>query len=164
MPNCGLKSLSLILLLQLGCSKTLITSRAPDHSAIIRVKEMCIFPDCLVSVTAQPGWWTEETIAHRSDCIVNFAHVAWTSDSRVAAIFVDNGYCSSIREAYDVKKPSVTPFDPFADLIRRSIVREYGIHPEDLAPYGGDPLEWAHYPGDGIPRPGVDAFRQKYEP
>ena len=95
---------------------------------------------------------------------MNFAHVSWSPDSRVAGIFVDNGYCSSIREAYDVRTASVVPFEPMADRVRHSIINEYGVSQKDLAAYGGDPLEWAHYPGDGIARPGVEAFRKKYGP
>src|SRR5690242_8551146 len=41
--------------LEVGCSKTLITSQSPDHAATIRVKEFCTFPDCLVAVTLQTG-------------------------------------------------------------------------------------------------------------
>jgi hypothetical protein len=156
--------LFLFALLQAGCSKTLITSRAPNQSAIIRVKEFCGFPDCVVNVTAQTGWWTEKTIAIRRDCIVNFAHVAWSPDSHVAAIFVDNGFCSSIHEGYDLRSSSLVPFTPLADLVRRSIISEYRVRPSELVPYGDDPLEWAHYPGDGIARPGVEAFRKKYGP
>ena len=95
---------------------------------------------------------------------MNFAHVAWSPDSRVAAIFVDNGYCSSIHEGYNAKTSSIVPFEPLADQVRRSIINEYGVRPDDLVPYGGDPLEWAHYAGDGILRPGVEAFRRKYGP
>src|SRR5580698_6486120 len=146
--------LFLVLFLQVGCSKTLIKSLAPDRTATVRVKESCGFPDCVVNVTIQTGWWTEKRIANRTDCIVNFAHVTWSPDSRIAAIFVDNGYCSSIHEGYDVRTASLVPFTPMADQVRRSIIKEYGILPNELAPYGGDPLEWAHYPGDGIARPG----------
>lgn len=147
-----------------GCSKTLITSHAPNRSATVRVNETCFFPDCSVDVTSQTHWWTEQRIASRRDCIVNFAHVAWSSDSRVAAVFVDNGDCSSIHVGYDFRTRSVVPFEPLADLVRRSIVKEYSIRPEDLRPYGGDPLEWAHYAGDGKVKPGVEAFRKKYGP
>lgn len=86
-----------------GCSKTLITSRAPDGSATVRVLEFCTLADCAVDVTLQLGWRGEHSIVKRSDCIVNFAHVAWSSDSRIAAIYVDNGFCSSIKEGYDVR-------------------------------------------------------------
>jgi hypothetical protein len=156
--------LMLLGLLQLGCSKTLITSRAPNHSATVRVREFCTFPDCVVEVTVQTGWWAEKSLVNKSDCIVNFAHVAWTQDSRVAAIFVDNGSCASIHEGYDLKAASLVPFAPVADIVRRSIIAEYGVGPGDLAPYGDDVLEWAHYPGDGIARPGPHAFRDKYHP
>jgi hypothetical protein len=156
--------LSLLTLILAACSKTLITSRAPDQSATVRVKQICFFPDCLVNVTVQTGWWTERRIVERRDCIVNFAHVAWSPDSRVAAIFVDNGFCSSIRDAFDMKRQSIIPFEPFADYVRRSIIKEYGLNVNDLTPYRGDPLEWGHYPGDGNARPGIEAFRKKYGP
>ena len=147
-----------------ACSKTLITSRAPNQSATVRVKEWYGFPDCVVTVTVQKGWWTEKEIANHGDCIINFAHVAWTPDSRFAAIFVANSYCSSIQQVYDLRTASLVPFKPLADLVRRSIIREYGIRPSELARYRGDSLEWAHYPGDGIPSPGVEAFREKHKP
>jgi hypothetical protein len=142
----------------------LITSQSPDHAATIRVKEFCTFPDCLVTVTLQTGWFTERKIVERSDCFVYFAHVAWSPDSRTAAIFVDNIACSSIHEGYDIKIASVVPFTTVADLMRQSVVREYGVRTDDLAPFGGDPLEWAHYRGDGNVPPGVHAFREKYNP
>lgn len=153
-----------LLILEVGCAKTLITSRAPDRSATVRVTQFCGPPDCRVDIYVQRGWWDEKIVDTRYDCIVNFAHVAWSADSRVAAIFVDNGFCSGIREGYDLTKESLVPFEPLADLVRQSIVKEYGVHPSDLAPYGGDPLEWAHDSGDGIVRPGVEAFRRKYGP
>lgn len=56
------------------------------------------------------------------------------------------------------------PFSSVEDLLRRSIVSEYGVKAVDLVPFGGDPLEWAHYPGDGTVRPGVEAFRKRYQP
>ena len=158
-----LSVLPLVALVQMGCSsRTLITSRSPDKSATVRVKQFCVFPDCNVDVTIQTGCLTEKRIVSRRVCIINFAHVTWSPDSRVAAIFVDSSYCGSIREGYDVRTASLVPFSPLADQVRRSIINEYGVRPNDLAPYRGDPLEWAHYPGDGIARPGVEAFQKKY--
>src|SRR4051812_6585771 len=69
--------LLLLACLQVGCSKTLITSRAPNRSSTVRVEEYCTLPDCLVAVTVQQGWWPEKPIASRGDCMINFAHVAW---------------------------------------------------------------------------------------
>lgn len=162
----GMSVLLLLLtaLLQFGCTKTLVVSQAPNRSATARIKEFCTLPDCVVEVTLQTGWLTEKTIVQRSDCVVSFAHVAWSADSRFAAFFVDNLFCSSIHEGYDLKTSSATAFEPLSDLVRRSILEEYRISPEDLTRYGGDPLEWAHYPGDGVPRPGPQAFRQKHDP
>lgn len=77
-----------------GCSKTLITSKSPNGSITVRVHETSFFPDCSVDVTARSGWFGYTTIAERSDCIVNFAHVAWSPDSRTAAIYVDDRLCS----------------------------------------------------------------------
>jgi hypothetical protein len=147
-----------------SCSKTLIASRAPNHASTVRIKQLCFLPDCVVEVTLQKGLFDERIIAVRSDCIVNFAHIAWSPDSRLAAIFVDNSLCSNIQEVWDVSTSSTRPFAPMADRVRRSIVREYGLKPGDLEPYGGDPLEWARYPGDGSPRPGIEVFRKKYGP
>lgn len=130
----------------------------------MRVKEFCGFPDCVVGASVQTGWWSETTIETRYDYIVRFAHVAWSPDSRVAVIFVDDGFCCSMREGYDVTTGSFVPFEPLADLVRKSIVKEYGVRPSDLAPYRGDPLECAHDPGDGVARPGVEAFRWNYGP
>lgn len=163
-PYKVLPVLALLVLLQAGCSKTLITSRAPDGSATIRVKERCLFPDCVVKVSVQTGWWTEKTIDERLDCIVNFAHVTWSPDSRIAAILVDNGACTSIHVGYDLRASSFVPFEPLANRMRQSIIKEYGVRPNDLESFGGDPLEWAHQPGDGSMRPGVDAFQKKYRP
>ena len=147
-----------------GCTKTLISSKAPNGSAVVQVKEFCSFPDCIVNVTVQTGWWKTTTIAQRSDCILEFAHVAWSSDSRIAGIYVDNSACSSIHEGYDVKAASRIPFSSVADLVRQSIIREYGVQPADLVPYDGDPLRWAHYPGsgDGGSYVAIEAFRKKY--
>ena len=128
----------------------------------MRVKELCTFPDCMVDVTLQTGWWQESALFRRNDCVVNFAHIAWSQDSRYAAIFVDNGFCSSIQVGYDLKSKASVPFPPFADLVRKSITSEYKLRSDDLAPYKGDPLEWAHYPGDGTLRPGMEAFRKKH--
>lgn len=77
---------------------------------------------------------------------------------------MDNGYCESIHEGYDLKTASLVPFAPLADQVRRSIIDEYRVRPSELVPYGGDPLQWAHYPGDGNPVPGVEAFRAKHAP
>lgn len=153
-----------LLILPVGCSKTLITSRAPNRSATVRVKEFCTFPDCVVSVTVQTGWWPEKTIDGRSRCMTTFAHVAWSPDSRLAAIFVDNSFCSSILESYDLRSSTLLPFLPLADQVRRSIIQEYRIRPADLTPYRGDALEWAHDPGRDESGPGIQAFRKKYRP
>jgi hypothetical protein len=49
---------------------------------------------------------------------------------------------------------STVPFEPLADLVRKSLIAEYRLQPKDLKPYGGDPFEWGHDPGDGVSRPG----------
>lgn len=161
-PNVATLTLAACLLA--GCTKTVITSESPDRSATVRVKEFCGISDCVVTVTVQKGWSTEKSIISRRDCIVNFAHVGWSPDASAAGIFVDNGYCSSIHEGYDLRSSSLVPFAPLAERVRQSIILEYGLRPVDLIPYNGDALKWAHYPGDGIAHPGPTAFRKKYQP
>jgi hypothetical protein len=148
-----------------GCTRTLITAPAPNGSATVHVKELCGIADCLIDVTVQKHWWQEEkTVISQTDCVINFAHVAWSPDSRVAAIFVDTGYCHNIQEGYDTHTSSLVPFSPYADLVRGSIIREYGVKPDVLARYHDDPLKWAHYGGDGTGSEGMKAFREKYDP
>ena len=162
----GLFATSAVCLFSLGvlnaaCSTTLIASRDPGGFGTVQIEEFCTFPDCVVDVAVHEPWRLEKVIAIRRDCIVNFAHVAWSPDSRFAAVYVGNSFCSSIREGYDFATHSVVPFDPLADVMRESIVKDYGLQPQDLANYGGDALRWAHDDRGTYP-PGTNAFRARY--
>jgi hypothetical protein len=75
---------------------------------------------------------------------------------------VENDLCRSIHDGYDLKTAALVPFAPLEDLVRQSIAKEYRVSQRDLAPFGGDPLEWARYARDRETQPGVEAFRKKY--
>lgn len=150
------------MLISEGCSKTLVSSRSPDGSSKIQINELCPGADCRVDVIASKGWLRGKTVAWRSDCFIYFAQVAWSPDSRLAGIYVGNAWCGDIREGYDLKTGSNVPFSTVAEMIRTAIVKDYGLKPTDLLPYHDDPLEWAHNPRDGSPRPAMELFHARF--
>lgn len=156
----------LVLALSSGCiSHTVMTVPSPDGSAKAWIHESCGIPDCEVTVYLKSGWLGfAKTIARRSDCHINFAHIAWSADSRTVAVYSDHGWCQHIHEGYDVKRATTIPFAEVAGLVRKSIIREYQLTDADLLPYRGDALLWGSYAGDGNPGPGLSAFARRYRP
>jgi hypothetical protein len=159
-------------------NKTVISSRSPDGWAVIEIHEACGPPDCMIDATFKRdlgilgyvdptgvyrtlAWLRRDTILTRSDWLINFAHVAWSPDSHFAGIYVDNAYGDPIQVGYDTQARRLVPVETTADIVRRSIIVEYGLTSVDLAPYGGDPLEWAN-PTNSRDDPARQAFRMRH--
>jgi len=111
-------------------------------------------------VVVSRGWPTEEIIAGGNDCVIRFAHAAW-SGTRVA-VFVDGSYCQTIKVAYDTASNRQFTFQHAEPWLREAIIGEYAVTPEELKGNGGDVLAWATYPGDGRPRRSSDEFRRRF--
>ena len=154
-------ALFISLLLCAGCFKSRVHSQSPDGKSAINIRESCGYPDCSVDVLVISGG-KSKVLAWRSDCSIQFAHVAWTPDSRIAGVYVNNAYCKNVQEGYNVTMQRVVPYTEVIGLIRESIVRDYRLRPEDLVPYGGDPLEWTNDLGGTRTAPGQIAFKERY--
>jgi hypothetical protein len=117
-------------------------SLSPGRTRAALVWQSCMGPDCSVRVEVKGGGWPIE-IAHRSDAWLAFAHVAWSPDSSRAAIYVNLDYTADIRVGYDFLHRVMLDGKDVEPLLAESIVREYGLRPQELWAHGGDPLRWA---------------------
>ncbi|BDC48421.1 hypothetical protein F183_A07370 [Bryobacterales bacterium F-183] len=97
---------AMLALLATGCvSRTVMTVPSPDGSAKAWVHESCGIPDCEVTVYLKSGWvGFAKVLAERSDCHINFAHIAWSPDSSKLGVYSNLGWCRDIHEGYDLNK------------------------------------------------------------
>jgi hypothetical protein len=106
--------------------------------------------------------WRSRQIAWKSDCVITFAHAAWSG--RRVAVFVDGSVCGQIRAAYDTASDKVLDFKVVEPWLRAAIIDSYKVTPEELGANNGDVFAWASYPGDGEPRRSTEEFRRRYQP
>jgi hypothetical protein len=104
--------------------------------------------------------WSSTKVAHGNDCIVNFAHAAWSGTK--VAVFVDGYYCGPIRAAVDVESGKPIDYETAKAWLAQSIIESYSVSPDELEAAGGDVFRWATYPGDGQQRRSMVEFRQRH--
>jgi hypothetical protein len=100
----------------------------------------------------------------RRDCWLDFAHVAWSENSRKVAVYVGDGLCGDTWVAYDRDQRRFLPFTDLAEVMRASLRGTYQLSADRLRPFGGDPLRWATSSGKrgtGTVDPAAQAFRSQ---
>jgi hypothetical protein len=153
---------ALLLVMLTGCAgiltwKTVYSSASPDRKASLRVEERACFADCALQIAVNRGW-SSARIAQKTDCVVFFAHAAWSGS--VVAVFVDGVYCGQIRAAYDFASNRVIDFKAAEPWLREAIIRDYGVTAEELKANSGDVFKWATYNNQCCNR-AVDDFRKR---
>ena|SRR2546425_5982544 len=138
---------------------TVYSSVSRNGEVELLVQEKGCFADCAVQVIVKRGWRTEQ-IAWKSDCVINFAHADWAGN--IVAVFVDGGSCGQIKAAYDISSRRAVDFRSTERWLSNSIIKAYGVTPQELQTDNGDVFAWATYPGDGNPRRSMDEFRRRY--
>ena len=146
-----------------GCTEwrwsTVYAANSPDGALLVKVQKTACFPDCAVRVVLRDRW-RSRTIASASDCVISFAYAAWSG--AVVAVFVDGRSCGQMKAAYDVKRRAHIAFESAEDGVRRGIIADYAVQPDELAKSRGDPLIWATYDQFAPTRASVE-FRRRYE-
>ncbi len=134
--------LLLFIMMQVGCWHTVVETRSPDGRHRARIKEWCIPPDCGIKAElAALPWpvWLDQT----GDADLGFGHIAWSSDSAVVAVLVVDRIGDDIEGAWDVRSRRRLGGEVARRLLAASLVKEYGLSPAQLEPYGGDAVMWA---------------------
>jgi hypothetical protein len=107
-----------------------LESVAPDQRTKVQIREKCAPPDCAIDIrleTTAGG----QTLSEASDCWPLFAHVVWTANSSIAAIYWRDAYCGEHWIAYDVTHSKFVRFDyDLLSLLERSIREAYGAQAE----------------------------------
>lgn len=134
-------------------------SRSSSGREELRVQEAACFADCMIRIVVTHGSQSQQ-LAVKRDCSINFADAVW-SGPRVA-VFVDAGYCGTLKVAYDTSSGRPVNFDLMQQLLRAAIVKDYGVTPDELRVDGGDVFSWATYRYDGNARRSLAAFRMRY--
>jgi hypothetical protein len=135
------------------------SSKSPDGKANLQVTLSGCCGNYAVKVNLERGSGTEG-IAVKSDCWFEFAHAHW--NGKKVAIFVDGVVCGSIKTAFDTESGRELEFQTMEDQLRESIVKSYGVSPEELNSFGGDVFAWATYQGDGVARRSQLEFRKRF--
>ncbi|MEP7364283.1 MAG: hypothetical protein ABI972_13600 [Acidobacteriota bacterium] len=136
-------------------------SSAPSyrHDELLVQETNCFPADCEVQVVVQRGWQSQQ-IAHEFDCVIHFAHAAWSGS--VVAVFVDGFYCGQIKVAYDTETKRKVDFESAQAWLKPAIVEAYNVTAEELKANDGDVFKWATYPGDGESRRSVREFGSRF--
>lgn len=138
--------------------QTVYSSTAPAGDASVHVQETGCGADCVVQVVVKQGWRSVQ-VANRTDCVINFAHAAW-SGAKVA-VFVDNHYCGPFRVAYDTATGQPIDFALAESWLKADIIRSYAVTSEELRANGGDVFQWATYTGAETAPRSIVEFRKR---
>lgn len=139
--------------------KSVYSSIGPDGKSELGVEIKGCLADCAVQVVVKRGWFSER-IAAGNDCIVTFAHAAWSGTK--VAVFIDGLFCGSIKVAFDTSSGRTIEFRTAEAWLRKSMIESYAVSREELDANGGDVFIWATYPGDGSSRRSMTEFRVRH--
>jgi hypothetical protein len=122
-----------------GCGiltwKAIYSCPRPGIKGAVRVEEMCGLADCNVRIVVTDRW-LDTPVTQRRGCVVMFAHAAWLGN--LVAIFVDGGYCGTIKAAYDVQAHRAVDFTSVEPWLKQAIVRDYHVTPDSIVRLLGD--------------------------
>lgn len=136
---------------------TVYSSRSPDGKAEVRVEERCGIADCSVRVVLSRDWPADEVIAWGNDCVITFAHAAWSGTQ--VAVYIDGSTCLQIRVAHDTATNRHVTFKDTEPWLKTAIIREYAVTPGELETNGIDGLRWLGPSGNDRLRA---EFRKRY--
>lgn len=122
-------------------SRTAVLAPSPEGHRTVRVREICLFPDCLIYVDAEDGIWRRR-LCSVSDSVLGFVEVAWSVDSTQAGALVDRGTGPPILTGYDFAHQRVLPAEVVWPVVRATIQRRYPSIADSLNRYGQNPNEW----------------------
>jgi hypothetical protein len=107
--------------------RVVLKSLSPDLSAFVAVREKCGPPDCSIRISLVRNTLAldEVQLLALDDCVLKFAHIAWSPDSRYVAFFVRTTYCGTTIKYYDSLNRRELDSPAGAELLRDSIRREY---------------------------------------
>lgn len=147
-----------------GCSgiltwKQVYSSVSPDGKSTLHVDVRSCFADCTIQAVVDHGW-TSHQIVWKSDCIVTFAHAAWSANQ--VGVFVDGFYCGVAKAAFDRQAGRVIEFSSMEAALKNSIIQSYGVTADELREHKGDVFAWATNPGKGSRHRATDEFRQRH--
>lgn len=128
---------------QVGCWNTAVTTDSPDHRHTVRIRELCLGPDCTIKAQLSSGLLPVEVMM-RGDAWLGFVHITWSTDSSRVGLFVTNRLGGQpIQAGFDVRTNAQVPFETVRDMVADDIRRTYGLTVDKLSAYNGDALEWA---------------------
>lgn len=114
---------------------TVYLSSASGGDPTVKVQTSKCFVDCEVRVVARSVHGSFE-LDRDTDCIVTFAHAAWSG--RTAAVYITTAFCKTFRIAYDFTLDDYVDWNSAKAWLAHSIKLEYQLKPKDLEPFDGD--------------------------
>ena len=162
LSGCGLLfvgALAALTLLSRSCQRVTRLADAPDGTAQVAVIEDPGIGDSLVYIDLREYRFYSKRLTRGADCWLDFAHAAWSPDSRYVSIVANGIICEIPPVTFDRLDRRFVTFRQ--EEVRESIRRRYDLRPRDLAAFQNDPLQWALANDNPRRR---EAFRKLYPP
>jgi hypothetical protein len=74
--------------------------------------------------------------------------VAWSQENRTVGVLICDSGSPTLLLGFDTENMQELPGRTVEEGIRKNLVARYGLNPESLAEYDGDPIRWACPYGD----------------
>ena len=132
---------------------------SPDGDAAVVLMGEANLGDSNHAFVLEEGWFRSTDLAPaKQDCILLFAHAAWSADSRRVVFYRRDALCPTVWVAYDRERRTFQPVESMADIMRQSLRDTYQLTDVTLNDWNGDPLEWMQSSSQSAP----EAFRVRF--